>query len=110
MAREPETFRVLTPAAASYVFGVSDARLRRLALDGALPFRTLAGTGWQPCRVFRFEDCAARWEPDLDRLGLLLKVSLLQLGRGGAMRWEVYMPRPHVVDGDGELASGMEDS
>ena len=98
MPRTPETHAVLTPAAAAYVFGISDARLRRLALDGRLRTRTLTGTGWKPSRVYFLDDLRARWAEVPDRLDLLLKVSLLEIGRETGTLWEVYMPRPRVVD------------
>ena len=107
MAQKPRRIVVITPHAAAYVFRVSDARLRRLALDGKLRTRTLSGSGWKPTRVYSFDDCAKRWLLDLDRLGLLVKLELTQIGDGAAT-WQVYMARPAIVDRDGDLATTME--
>ena len=109
MPRTPARYSVITPHAAAYVFRISDARLRRLALDGRLRTRTLAGSGWKPCRVYDVDELSSRWEADTDRLRLLLKVEIFQVLRTGGAVWQVYMPRPAVVDGDGELAVTMED-
>ena len=109
MARSLQTIRVCTPAAASYLWRISDARLRRLALDGALPFRTVKGWGRKACRVYDFEACRARWgEPDPDALDLLLRLELIQIANRGGVRFELFTPRPVVVDHNGDLATSME--
>ena len=110
MTKTPETFRIITPHAASWLWRRSDARLRRLALDSKLPHRTLKGWGRKPSRVFSFDACVERWgEPDPDRLCLLLTVTMFQVTSKGSATWELITARPHVVGDDGVLAVDMFD-
>ena len=84
--------------------------MRRLALDGVLPFRTLHGWGRKASRAYLFDACRDRWgEPDADRLGMLLSIPTLQVTSAGSVIWEVMVTRPVVQDGDGEMAVTMED-
>ena len=101
------TFKIVAPEAATYLWKISDARLRRLALDKKLPHVTVKGWGRKPCRAYSFDACAERWgEPDPDRLCLLATFHILQVtGAGGAV-WELYVPRPTVLV-DGDLAVSM---
>ena len=56
---------IITPEAAAYLFGVADAWLRRLALDGRLPFLTVKTSGRKPSRAYSFAACVERWgDPD----------------------------------------------
>ena len=110
MARTPKRFCLVTPSAAAYLWRISDARLRRLALDGKLPYRTLRNWGGKPSRAYDFDTCRERWgEPDADRLDLLLRLTSYQLGREDAVIWEILAPRPVVLDESGDLAFSMED-
>ena len=105
---EPTAYKIVSPEAAAYIWRISDARLRRLALDGKL--KHVSVTGWgKASRAYSFEACRERWgEPDADRLCLLSRFDLFQVtGEGGAV-WELYVKRPAVVDSDGKLAVSME--
>lgn len=76
-----------------------------------MPFRTLRGWGRRPCRVYSFDACIERWgEPDPDRLCLLLRIVLPVHARANdAACWELFTPRPLVVDEHGDLAVTMEE-
>lgn len=108
MLKTPPIIRVVSPEAAAYLWRISDARLRRLALDGKLAHATIKGWGRKPCRCFAFDACVERWgSPDPDRLSLLLCLSLLQVTSEGAAVWELYVPRPRIAVGDDDLAVSM---
>ena len=109
--KTPPTFPIVTPQAAAYLFGVSDARLGRLALDGRIPYLMVRSSGRKPCRSYSLAACAERWgEPDPDRLSLMLRLPLLQItGAGGAV-FDLIMPRPVIETADGDLAISMERS
>ena len=104
MPRKANTAKVITPVAASWIWKISDARLRRLAIDGKLPYRTLRGWG-KPTRVYFFDACVSRWgAPDEDRLSLLMTLTSYQIRSHGATIWEILTVRPHVLDNNDELA------
>ena len=105
MATIPPVAQIITPSAAAWLWPVSDARLRRLALDGDLPFVTIRGWGRKPSRAYSFAHCVGRWgDPPADRLALLLRLQLTQITGSGGRTWEVMVIRPSVLTGDGELA------
>ena len=105
MVKRPPPVRIVSPAAAAFLWGRSEARMRRLRLDGALPTRRVEGWGGKPFLAYSYEACCARWgEPDPDRLAALLNVQVLQITSAGSAVWEVIAPRPVVVDENGELA------
>ena len=107
--RRPPIIQIVTPAAAAYLFGVSDTRLRRLALDGRIPYLIVRTTGRKPTRAYSFAACVERWgDPDPDRLTLLLRLSLTQLSDGGAATFDLITTRPWVENADGGLATSME--
>ena len=107
--KTPPIVKVATPAAASYLWRISDSRLRRLALDGNLPFRIVTGWGRKPSRAYSYDACVERWgAPDPDRLSLLLKIELVQITGDGAATWELLVTRPVVLDQAGDLATTME--
>ena len=108
MTKEAPTIRIVTPEAASFMWRISDARLRQLALEGKLEHVTVKGWGRKPCRAYSFEACRKRWgDPDPDRQSLLLCLSLFQLTGRGAATWELYLPRPRIAVGDDDLAVSM---
>ena len=109
MTRVPTTAKVITPIAASWIWKISDARLRRLAIDGQLPHRTLHGWG-KPTRVYFFDACVSRWgAPDDDRLSLLMTLTAYQMRSPGSTIWEILTVRPKVLDDDGDLAIQLEE-
>ena len=80
--------------------------MRRLALDGKLPYRTVRGLGPKPCRAYEWDACCSRWgEPDPDRVVLLLTITAYQMSSKGAAVFEILTPRPVVLDDDGRLAT-----
>ena len=104
--KAPKTIRIITPAAACYLWQRSDGLLRRLALDGKLAYRTIHGLGPKPMRGYLFDACVERWgEPDQDRLGFLVTVTSYQVGKDVGAVWEILMRRPHVLDEGGDLAT-----
>ena len=107
--KNPPILKAATPAAASWLWRISDSRLRRLALDGNLPYRIVTGWGRKPSRAYSFDACARRWgQPDPDRLCLLMTIELLQITGAGAATWELLVTRPVVLDQAGDLATTME--
>ena len=104
MVPTPKNVILITPRAGAWLWRISATRLRQVALDGALPYRTVRNIT-TPGRAYMFDACVARWgEPDPDRLSLLLAIDVLQgTGRGAAV-FTIYTPRPVVLDADGELA------
>ena len=107
--KKPPILKAATPAAASYLWRISDSRLRRLALDGKLPYRIVTGWGRKPSRAYSFDACVKRWgQPDPDRLCLLLKIELVQITGDGGTIWELLVTRPVVLDQAGDLATTME--
>ena len=112
MPRKANTVQVITPVAASWIWKISDARLRRLAIDGKLPYRTLVNWGGKPSRVYFFDACVSRWgAPDGDRLSMLLGMTAYQVrGSEGATIWEILTVVPSVLDHDGDLAIHLEES
>ena len=110
MTRTPTRVTLITPVAASWIWQISDARLRRLAIDGKLPHRTLRGWG-KPTRVYFFDACVERWgAPDDERLSMLMTVTAYQIRSPGATLWEIMTVRPTVLDDDGDLAIHLEES
>ena len=109
MTRTPTRATLITPIAASWIWKISDARLRRLAIDGKLPHRTLRGWG-KPARVYFFDACVSRWgAPDDERLSMLMKLTSYQMRTPGATIWEILTVRPKVLDDDGDLAIQLEE-
>ena len=107
--KKPPILKAATPAAASYLWRISDSRLRRLALDGKLPYRIVTGWGRKPSRAYDYASCCKRWgQPDPDRLCLLMTIELLQITGDGAAAWELLVPRPVITDQAGDLATTME--
>ena len=110
MAKHAPTIQLVTPRAAAYLWRRTEARMRRLRLDGKLQTRRVEGWGSKPFLAYSFESCRARWgEPDANRLALLLKVEVLQIAGDGGAVWELIAPRPIVVDDAGNLAVTLED-
>ena len=109
MPRQAPIVKIVSPAAAAFLWQISDARLRRLALDGAMPYRRIRGWGRKGSRAYLFDACCDRWgSPDPDRLALLQTVSLLQVSGKGGVIWELTTPMPVVLDQDGDLATTFE--
>ena len=94
MAKQHRVSLIL-PNAAAWVFGVSEARMRRLALDGVLPYRTVRGIG-RPCRGYLLDALHERWEADPDRLGMLHIFDTLHVRSRGAVNCEIYAAPPRV--------------
>ena len=110
MSCNPE-IKIITPAAAAWVWRCGDAKLRHLALAGKLPFRFVKLPGrarWRAYSVASLIEILG--EPDPDRLGLLLRVDLLQVAGGSGAHWILFMPRPSVETEDGNLAVDLESS
>ena len=112
MGRRPNNHKLVLPPAATYLWRVSDARMRQLAIDGVLGFRLVEGFGRRPTRAYLWSDLVKRWgQPDADRLDLLLKIDVLQIGelcagsQPGTAVWTIYFPRPVVIDEAGNLAT-----
>ena len=97
--------RLVTPNVASRLFGISDARLRRLALDGKLPYRIAHGLGGRPCRAYPWAWLVERYgAPDPDTVRLLtVAIECLQIGEGVAV-WELLIAHPSIRTVDGGLA------
>ena len=92
------------PQAAAWLFRVSATRMRKLAIDGKLPFVRVHGIHPQPTRAYPMDALAARWgEPDPDRLAHLVALSLPQITPEGATVWQLHTVRPTVVGEDDEL-------
>ena len=110
MPRKANTVQVITPVAASWIWKISDARLRRLAIDGKLPYRTLRHWGGKPTRVYFFDACVSRWgAPDDERLSMLMTLTAYQVRSVGATIWEILTVLPTVIDDDGDLAIQLEE-
>ena len=101
---DPARTTIILPSAAAWLWRISDARLRRLAIDGALPYRRVARWGaGRPARAYLFEACVARWgEPDPDKLAGLVRIEINQLSSAGPALWELLALRPLVERGDGK--------
>ena len=98
----PPRVRLITPSAASYVWRISDARMRKLALDGDLAFRMLRWNG-KPCRAYDFDACVARWgRPDPHRITLLMTSESFQITGPTPVVYEILAPRPVVLDQENE--------
>ena len=96
---------IITPKAAAYLFGVSDARMRDLAGSKRLDFRLLSGLSPRPMRAYLLEACIERWgEPDRDRLALLRESRIVQITSGGGIEWILYSPVLYVENAAGDLA------
>ena len=106
---EPRHITIVTPQAASWLWQISDARMRRLALDGKLAYRIVHGLGSKRSRAYDFAACVERWgEPDPDRLEGLLRISSLQVTAKGGAVFELLTPRPVVLDHAGDLSTDLE--
>ena len=97
--------RLVAPNVASRLFGVSDARLRRLALDGEAPHRVAHGLGGKPCRAFSWGWLVDRYgEPDPDAVRILtVAIECLEIGATVAV-WELLIAHPSIRTVDGGLA------
>lgn len=96
MSRQAPTIRLVTPAAAAYLWRISEARMRRLRLDGELRTRTVRW-GSKPFHAYEFESLRERWgEPDADRLDLSLTVKWTDAT--AAVTWELIAVLPRVED------------
>ena len=110
MTRPVETYSLILPHAAAWLFGISETRCRKLALDGKIPWRTVRGSGRRPTRGYLFDALVARWgEPDAERLALLVETTSYQMTSEGAALWHVLSAAPYVEDSTGELAVDMKD-
>ena len=109
MPRQPDRYTLIVPSAAAWLFRRSDARLRRLALDGELPTRTVKWAS-KPARAYLYTSLVERWgKPHPDRLGALLRLESFQVTSEGGAVWEILVLRPVVLDDAGDLAISMED-
>ncbi len=99
MTRQWLTIRLVTPAAAAWLWGISTARMRRLRLDGKLRTRTVRWGG-KPFQAYEFESLRERWgDPDPDRLDMTVKVEWgdLTVPRDvGGVKWVLHEVLPHV--------------
>ena len=110
MAKKPPRIDVITGAAASWVFGVSLAELRRVAIAGAVPVRRVKHLGPRTCNAYDLTACRQRWPADPERLSMLARAELLQIDSRRSAIWNLYSIRPSVTDDDGNLATEFEES
>ena len=108
MVRHVETVRIVTPKIAVWLWKRPDSWLRRLALDGKLPYRWIRPSwGGGPVRGYSFDACCARWgAPDPDRLSLVESqvIDSYQIDSRGAVRWQILTAQPGVLDDVGGFA------
>ena len=96
MSRQAPNIQLVTPAAAAYLWRISEARMRQLRLDGELKTRVVRW-GNKPFHAYTVESCRARWgDPDSDRLDLTLTVEWIDAT--AAVTWELIAVLPRVED------------
>ena len=100
--------RIITPRAAAWLWGKPESWMRRLALDGKLPFRRVKLPGRSRWRAYSVDALIERWgKPDPDKLGKLIQIEIgYWTDKDGAI-WRLYMPRPSIETEDGEPAFDM---
>ena len=103
---EPKEFTIVTPAAASRLWQISDARMRRLAIDGKLPFRIVTNIGPKPTRCYDYDSLVERWgyPPDPDRMVNCQRLTAYNIGEKRGTIWTILTLRAHVYDQEGKLA------
>ena len=108
---EPKKYTIVTPAAASWLWQISDARMRRLAIDGKLRFRIVRNIGPKPTRCYDFDALVERWgdPPDPDRIETIQRLTAYNLGKKRSTIWTILTLRVHVEDHVGELAFDFDE-
>ncbi len=106
---EPTYIRVITPAAAAYLWRKSPVTLHNL--DAGFAGVWLKESGRKPCRLFSFKTLCERWgEPDDNRLAMLeIRELPMHITSDGGTVWELVSPRPMVVDQDGNMALELKE-
>ena len=86
--------------------------MRRLAIDGKLPFRIVTNLGPKPTRCYDYEALVARWgdPPDPDRMVNCHRLTAYNIGdKDHGTIWTILALRVHVYDQAGNLAYDFDE-